>query len=82
MPEIWMMPWPTAVLTHSTSYFVATLGGTGATMMFCAMCAFIAKSKQLRKENTQNTTFFRIYVTDMGSVIQEKILKSYIETAK
>lgn len=38
----------TAILTHPTSYFVATLGGTGATMMFCAMCAFIAKSKQLR----------------------------------
>ena len=38
----------TAILTHPTSYFVATLGGTGATLMFCAMCAFIAKSKQLR----------------------------------
>lgn len=38
----------TNILTHSTSYFVATLGGTGATLMFCAMCAFIAKSKQLR----------------------------------
>ncbi len=37
-----------AILTHPTSYFVATLGGTGATLMFCAMCAFIAKSKQLR----------------------------------
>ncbi|WP_303815954.1 PTS lactose transporter subunit IIBC [Selenomonas ruminantium] len=36
------------ILTHPTSYFVATLGGTGATLMFCAMCAFIAKSKQLR----------------------------------
>ncbi|MBU2703240.1 PTS system lactose-specific IIC component [Sporomusaceae bacterium BoRhaA] len=38
----------TNVLTHGTSYFVATLGGTGATLMFAAMCAFIAKSKQLR----------------------------------
>ena len=36
------------ILTHPTSYFVATIGGTGATLMFCAMCAFIAKSKQLR----------------------------------
>ncbi|MBD7911739.1 PTS lactose transporter subunit IIBC [Clostridium cibarium] len=35
-------------LTHGTSYFVATLGGTGATLMFTAMCAFIAKSKQLK----------------------------------
>lgn len=38
----------TFALTHGTSYFVATLGGTGATLMFAAMCAFIAKSKQLR----------------------------------
>lgn len=38
----------TAILTHPTSYFVATIGGTGATLMFAAMCAFIAKSKQLR----------------------------------
>ncbi len=38
----------TNVLTHGTSYFVATLGGTGATLMFAAMCAFIAKSKQLK----------------------------------
>lgn len=35
-------------LTHGTSYFVATLGGTGATFMFTAMCAFMAKSKQLK----------------------------------
>lgn len=35
-------------LTHGTSYFVATLGGTGATLMFTAMCAFMAKSKQLK----------------------------------
>lgn len=38
----------TNILTHPTSYFVATLGGTGATLMFCAMCAFLAKSKQLK----------------------------------
>lgn len=38
----------TNILTHPTSYFIATLGGTGATLMFCAMCAFLAKSKQLR----------------------------------
>lgn len=38
----------TNVLTHGTSYFVATLGGTGATLMFAVMCAFLAKSKQLR----------------------------------
>jgi PTS system lactose-specific IIC component len=38
----------TNVLTHGTSYFVATLGGTGATLMFAVMCAFIAKSKQLK----------------------------------
>jgi PTS system lactose-specific IIC component len=38
----------TNVLTHGTSYFVATLGGTGATLMFAAMCAFMAKSEQLR----------------------------------
>ena len=36
------------ILTHPTSYFVATLGGTGATLMFCVMCAFLARSKQLR----------------------------------
>ena len=38
----------TNILTHPPSYFVATIGGTGATLMFCAMCAFIAKSKQLK----------------------------------
>ncbi len=38
----------TNILTHPTSYFVATIGGTGATLMFCAMCAFLAKSKQLK----------------------------------
>lgn len=36
------------VLTHGTSYFVATLGGTGATLMLTAMFAFLAKSKQLK----------------------------------
>lgn len=36
------------VLTHGTSYFVATLGGTGATLMLTVMFAFIAKSKQLK----------------------------------
>ena len=38
----------TNVLTHGTSYFVATLGGTGATLMVTAMFAFMAKSKQLK----------------------------------
>ena len=38
----------TNILTHPTSYFVATIGGTGATLMFCAMCAFLAKSAQLK----------------------------------
>lgn len=38
----------TNILTHGTSYFVATLGGTGATLMLTAMFAFIAKSKQLK----------------------------------
>lgn len=36
------------ILTHGTSYFVATLGGTGATLMLTAMFAFMAKSKQLK----------------------------------
>ena len=38
----------TNILTHGTSYFVATLGGTGATLMLTAMFAFMAKSKQLK----------------------------------
>ncbi|CUP89648.1 PTS lactose transporter subunit IIBC [Clostridium baratii] len=38
----------TNVLTHGTSYFVATIGGTGATLMLTAMFAFMAKSKQLK----------------------------------
>lgn len=38
----------TNILTHPTSYFVATIGGTGATLMFCAMCAFLAKAAQLK----------------------------------
>lgn len=33
-------------------------GGTGATLMFCAMCAFIAKSKQLRKEKYAKYNIF------------------------
>lgn len=36
------------VLTHGTSYFVATLGGTGATLMLTVMFAFMARSKQLK----------------------------------
>ena len=39
---------PTHILTHSTSHFLATMGGTGATFMFGLMCAFFARSKQLR----------------------------------
>ncbi|PJI09053.1 MULTISPECIES: PTS lactose transporter subunit IIBC [Clostridium] len=35
-------------LTHGTSYFVATIGGTGATLMLTVMFAFLAKSKQLK----------------------------------
>ncbi|KHD37267.1 PTS system lactose-specific transporter subunits IICB [Clostridium acetobutylicum] len=38
----------TYVLTHGTSYFIATIGGTGATLMLTVMFAFIAKSKQLK----------------------------------
>ncbi len=38
----------TNVLTHGTSYFVATIGGTGATLMVTVMFAFMAKSKQLK----------------------------------
>ena len=38
----------TNVLTHGTSYFVATIGGTGATLMLTVMFAFMAKSKQLK----------------------------------
>lgn len=38
----------TNILTNGTSYFVATLGGTGATLMLTAMFAFIARSKQLK----------------------------------
>lgn len=36
------------ILTHGTSYFVATIGGTGATLMLTVMFAFLAKSKQLK----------------------------------
>lgn len=38
----------TNILTHGTSYFVATLGGTGATLMLTVMFAFMSKSKQLK----------------------------------
>lgn len=38
----------TNVLTHGTSYFVATIGGTGAILMLTVMFAFMAKSKQLK----------------------------------
>lgn len=38
----------TNVLTHGTSYFVATIGGTGATLMLTVIFAFMAKSKQLK----------------------------------
>lgn len=38
----------THVLTLSAQYFVATLGGTGATLVPCLMFAFLAKSKQLK----------------------------------
>ncbi|URZ03625.1 lactose-specific PTS transporter subunit EIIC [Clostridium felsineum] len=36
------------VLTHGTSYFIATIGGTGATLMLTVMFAFLARSKQLK----------------------------------
>ncbi len=36
------------VLAQGTQYFVATLGGTGATLIITLMFAFMAKSKQLR----------------------------------
>lgn len=38
----------THVLALSTQYFVVTLGGTGATLMACAMFAFMARSKEMR----------------------------------
>ena len=38
----------THILTHSTSHFLATMGGTGATFMFGLMCAFFARSNQMR----------------------------------
>lgn len=38
----------THILTYGTQYFVATLGGTGATLMITLLFAFVAKSKQLR----------------------------------
>lgn len=36
------------VLSQGSQYFVATLGGTGATLVITFMFAFLAKSKQLR----------------------------------
>lgn len=36
------------VLSQGAQYFVATLGGTGATLMITFMFAFMAKSKQLK----------------------------------
>lgn len=38
----------TNVLAQGTQYFVATLGGVGATLVITFMFAFLAKSKQLR----------------------------------
>lgn len=38
----------TNVLSQGAQYFVATLGGTGATLMITIMFAFMAKSKQLK----------------------------------
>ncbi len=36
------------ILSQGLQYFVATLGGTGATLMITLMFAFLAKSKQLK----------------------------------
>lgn len=38
----------TNVLSQGSQYFVATIGGTGATLMITLMIAFLAKSKQLK----------------------------------
>lgn len=38
----------TNVLSQGSQYFIATLGGTGATLVITFMFAFLAKSKQLR----------------------------------
>lgn len=38
----------THVLSQGSQYFIATLGGTGATLVVTFMFAFLAKSKQLR----------------------------------
>lgn len=38
----------TNVLAQGTQYFIATLGGTGATLVITMMFAFMAKSKQLK----------------------------------
>lgn len=36
------------ILSQGTQYFVATLGGTGATLIITLMFAFLAKSKQMK----------------------------------
>ena len=36
------------ILAQGTQYFIATLGGTGATLMIIVLFAFVAKSKQLK----------------------------------
>ena len=36
------------ILSQGLQYFVATLGGTGATLVITLMFAFLAKSKQLK----------------------------------
>ncbi|TCI77779.1 PTS lactose transporter subunit IIB [Exiguobacterium sp. SH0S1] len=38
----------TNVLSQGSQYFIATLGGTGATLVITLMMAFMAKSKQLK----------------------------------
>ena len=38
----------THVLSLSSQYFVACMGGTGATLVACLMFAFLAKSKEMR----------------------------------
>ncbi|MDO4466238.1 MAG: PTS transporter subunit EIIC [Bacillota bacterium] len=42
------------VLSQGTQYFVATLGGTGATLIITLMFAFLAKSKQLKAVGTSS----------------------------
>lgn len=38
----------TAILSQGTQYFVATIGGTGATLIITYMFAFMAKSKEMK----------------------------------